>query len=648
MESSITAILISITSEIAFKQIRKSFFEYLNKKLGDITVEDEKTRLALEEIENSSDQTLSQESINTIAEAVNKKISDNPVFAEEITEEINEYISKIRSKDPNLATKLEEELQDLNNEIEDINEYIQDRVGNLTINIAKGDYIGRDPFVLSANQKLRSINSSYNIDLNDNSSGATHIQASGHNDGAVNIANSTNFSSDSFFSRRVINQTELLKGKITQYFTVEKSMTELDSIRQPRPLSIATLKISFPLFSVTLFTSPNNKKKNDPKDSNQNKTADEYLKRIRDIESKFGKSKKEDDFLLKDINIIADEINTKISILNNSFILALYPASSSKELVENMASKIGYKELREEADMHLSVISKLTDKLNQLVIKFNIEKLESNDSKKPNNDFSKNRISAINLLLESLDKDDNGEIEGIMKLITELKNNKEQNSCEPTKKSADKLLGQERLYILSDASQAAVGMMIDIEKRKLLVEELVKTDRSRRNQTTSMVTCSIILFIGLISLGVLYHRSQFTIGEQALDQLRLPLLNIPWPVVIWSFIGSFAAMLYRFNRQPIYEFGNVIKWTLTRLVQGVILGSTFYLIIISGLALAIGISPDNINGATSSRISTEIVLVLAFLVGFSDRFADSVFNALIDKYVSATNKNSDSDNKNSA
>ncbi|GGA59089.1 hypothetical protein [Okeania sp. KiyG1] len=53
----------------------------------------------------------------------------------------------------------------------------------------------------------------------------------------------------------------------------------------------------------------------------------------------------------------------QISKLNNSFILALYPASSSKELVANMVSKIGYKEIREEAETHLSVISKVSIKL---------------------------------------------------------------------------------------------------------------------------------------------------------------------------------------------------------------------------------------------------------------------------------------------
>ena len=39
-----------------------------------------------------------------------------------------------------------------------------------------------------------------------------------------------------------------------------------------------------------------------------------------------------------------------------------------------------------------------------------------------------------------------------------------------------------------------------------------------------------------------------------------------------------------------------------------------------------------INNSDSS-IKDEVTLILSFLVGFSDRFVDSVFNALVDRYT---------------
>lgn len=102
-------------------------------------------------------------------------------------------------------------------------------------------------------------------------------------------------------------------------------------------------------------------------------------------------------------------------------------------------------------------------------------------------------------------------------------------------------------------------------------------------------------------------------------------------MIIWSLIGSFAAMIHRFNRHPIYDFDDAVKWMLTRPVQGVVLGSAFYLVLVSGLFLLIS---DDTSTTTSSPVKDEVILVLSFLIGFSDRFVDSVFNALVDRYSS--------------
>lgn len=111
-----------------------------------------------------------------------------------------------------------------------------------------------------------------------------------------------------------------------------------------------------------------------------------------------------------------------------------------------------------------------------------------------------------------------------------------------------------------------------------------------------------------------------------LDKLKTPILGIPGPVIIWSLIGSFAAMLHRYNHRPIEDFDDAEKWLLTRPVLGVVLGSTFYLVLNSGFFLIPGINNSD------SSIKDEVTLILSFLVGFSDRFVDSVFNALVDRY----------------
>lgn len=403
-------------------------------------------------------------------------------------------------------------------------------------------------------------------------------------------------------------------------------MDELDKIRQPRSISIdyieQELAVSVPLSFLgdAYFRRLTRKKQKD--EINQNKeliSAENYFKKIREIESKLGKNPEEDETLLQSLGSIADEINLKISKLNNSFILALYPASSSKELVTNMVSKIGYKEIREEAETHLSVISKLVDKLNKLMEKFDIERL--NNKQKSEIELSKNQnnIALIQALVNEFTNGNSEEIRNYFDLIKGLiKDSKNEKPSATNDNDKD----NENIYVLSDEAQATIGIMIDIEKRRYLVEKLVRSDLEKATVTTRLVTIAIMFIISLMIIGGFFYGPLVTVGEKPLDNLKLPLLNIPWPVVFWSFIGSFAAMIYRFNRQPIYEFGNVLKWTITRLVQGIILGSAFYLILVSGLSLL-----------TSEKITTEVIFILSFLVGFSDRFADSVFNTLIERYT---------------
>ncbi|NEQ38600.1 MAG: hypothetical protein F6K40_20950 [Okeania sp. SIO3I5] len=261
--------------------------------------------------------------------------------------------------------------------------------------------------------------------------------------------------------------------------------------------------------------------------------------------------------------------------------------------------------------------------------KFDIERL--NEKQKSERDLSNNQnnTALVQVLVDKLKNGNSEEIRNSLDAIKGLiKNSKNEQPSPTNDNDKDNDKDNENIYVLSDEAQATIGIMIDIEQRRYLVEKLVRSDLEKATVTTRLVTIAIMFIISLMMVGGLFHRPLVTVGEKPLDDLKLPLLNIPWPVVFWSFIGSFAAMIYRFNRQPIYEFGNVLKWTITRLVQGIVLGSAFYLILVSGLSLLI-----------SEKITTEVILILSFLVGFSDRFADSVFNTFIERYTkNARNK----------
>lgn len=189
--------------------------------------------------------------------------------------------------------------------------------------------------------------------------------------------------------------------------------------------------------------------------------------------------------------------------------------------------------------------------------------------------------------------------------------------------------------VLSDDVWSAIGVMTEIEQRRITVERLISLDRGAKRFTVLSVTVYLTILILILSLIYVFSNVP-SIEDKSLEELKVRLFEIPWPVVLWSFMGSIAAMIYRFNKNPIHAFSDAVKWMITRPIQGVVLGSTFYLVLVSGLFLLTGMNPT--ESSDSVRVN-ETILVLAFLVGFSDKFADSVFNTLVERYSGSAKKN---------
>lgn len=176
-----------------------------------------------------------------------------------------------------------------------------------------------------------------------------------------------------------------------------------------------------------------------------------------------------------------------------------------------------------------------------------------------------------------------------------------------------------------------IVLLNSISKQKQRVLDLAKLDEDKTTQTTRFVIWAMrgsVIFMVLVA--VLYNIVWIYFKT---DIFEILMLGIPLSVVVWGLVGSFASMLYRFNRLATHEFGDVIKWVETRPVQGVILACAFYLVLMSGEFLFTGGASTTSRTAQSGVLHSEnFILLMSFLIGFSDKLADSVFNALIDKY----------------
>ncbi len=152
------------------------------------------------------------------------------------------------------------------------------------------------------------------------------------------------------------------------------------------------------------------------------------------------------------------------------------------------------------------------------------------------------------------------------------------------------------------------------------LEQYKRLQKKRDFARWAAVVISIIMIIGL---GVLMYFSNNENGPNS--NTILPILNIPLPVLVWSIIGSFASILYRFNNSGDIELRDPIRWLFTRPLIGIVMGAITYLIVRLGF-LSTSIDVSQIS-------SPELIWLIVFLSSFSDRFADSLLKIIMGKFT---------------
>ncbi|GHO91546.1 hypothetical protein KSF_015940 [Reticulibacter mediterranei] len=111
----------------------------------------------------------------------------------------------------------------------------------------------------------------------------------------------------------------------------------------------------------------------------------------------------------------------------------------------------------------------------------------------------------------------------------------------------------------------------------------------------------------------------------------LPIIQVPLPILLWSTIGSFTAILYRFNSSGDIELQDPLRWLFTRPLTGIVMGTIAYFAVLIGL-ISIVKDPTAVSKTLSSAGATEILWLVAFISGFSDRFADGLLKALVGRF----------------
>lgn len=144
----------------------------------------------------------------------------------------------------------------------------------------------------------------------------------------------------------------------------------------------------------------------------------------------------------------------------------------------------------------------------------------------------------------------------------------------------------------------------------------------KRNNSRKMAIIVPVLVLGLIVGTIIW--GLFPQGPTAND--IIPIIQVPLPVLLWSIIGSVIAIPYRFNKTVDMEMRDPLRWVFTRPLTGIVMGILAYYIFRLGL---ITIAADIDNPINTGSL---IFGLIAFMGGFSDRFADSFLTLLIGRF----------------
>ncbi len=160
------------------------------------------------------------------------------------------------------------------------------------------------------------------------------------------------------------------------------------------------------------------------------------------------------------------------------------------------------------------------------------------------------------------------------------------------------------------------------------IKAALKSYRDGMNYRTRVRFAGVVIsFVFLAAIGIyLYYAPRLGVSANSV----ITILGIPVSVLLWSVVGSFAAILYRFSMSGDRNLEDPLRWFFSRPLTGVVMGSITFLVIKVGvLTFASG---SNAQPVVTDLGSKELMWLVAFLAGFSDRFSDGLLKSLIGRF----------------
>lgn len=144
-------------------------------------------------------------------------------------------------------------------------------------------------------------------------------------------------------------------------------------------------------------------------------------------------------------------------------------------------------------------------------------------------------------------------------------------------------------------------------------------DNSRKSRSLfTRVERVITILSGLVLLAVLFFLIRIGWMNRTSWEAfsAYTILGIPTVILLWSLLGSLAAIVHRFYKGSAYAFNNTYTWPVIRSLMGVLVAAVVYMALYS------------IFYRDGDQINPFIPVLLAFFVGYSDKFSLSLMQSI--------------------
>lgn len=198
--------------------------------------------------------------------------------------------------------------------------------------------------------------------------------------------------------------------------------------------------------------------------------------------------------------------------------------------------------------------------------------------------------------------------------------------------------------------QSSVNRNYDVESAidsapfdvRIVVAKINRGSNSQlvENRLRVFVPMIILFYAALIIMAIIYGGSVWQ------SMTEVPIIGVPYSVIIWSAIGSLAAILYRFYSESPKRLTDEIKWLFARPVIGVIMGMLAYIGAVSGLVIfgvSTGTAPLPEVSPNTNIAHPQIFWIIAFLVGFSDNVFKRIIETLSTRLTSSEKTEANND-----